>query len=92
MLSKRSSVETLYTKVYHHRSLVLERQLNHLDSFKDTPIPTLFAKLDWISLVGFIGTACAPIVHMFYLNIIEHDMDESYLKLNLFEIVVKVIP
>ena len=29
---------------------------------------------------------------MFYLNIIEHDLDESYLKSSLFGIVVKVTP
>lgn len=91
MLSKQSSRD-IYTKVYRHRSLVLERQLNHLDSFKDTPIPALFVELDWISLAGFTGTICAPIVCMFYLNIIEQDLDESYLKSSLFEIVVKVIP
>ena len=34
----------LYTKVYRQRSLVLERQL-HLESFLDTPIPSLFVKL-----------------------------------------------
>ena len=45
-----------YTKVYQHMSLVLKRQL-HLDSFKDIPIPKLFAELDWIPLAGFIRTA-----------------------------------
>ena len=29
---------------------------------------------------------------MFYLNIIEHDLDESYLKSSFFGIVVKVTP
>ena len=29
---------------------------------------------------------------MFYLKIIEHDLDESYLKLSLFRIVVKATP
>ena len=29
---------------------------------------------------------------MFYLNIIEHDLDESYLKSSLFGIVVKATP
>ena len=33
---------------------------------------------------------CAHIIRMFYLNIIEHDLDESYLKLSLFGIVVRV--
>ena len=72
-------------------SLVLKRQL-HLDSFNDTPIPTLFAELDWLSLGSFTKTVCAPIVHMFYSNIIEHDLDGSYLKSSLFGIVVKVTP
>ena len=35
---------------------------------------------------------CAPVVQMFYLKIIEHDLDESYLKLSLFRIVVKATP
>ena len=35
---------------------------------------------------------CAPIVRMFYSNIIEHDLDESYLQSSLFGIVVKVTP
>nr|CAN71408.1 hypothetical protein VITISV_031031 [Vitis vinifera] len=74
---------------FPNRSLILERQL-HLDSFKDTPIPTLFVKLDWIPLEGFTRIACAHIVRLFYLNIIEHDWDESYLKSSLFEIVAKV--
>ncbi|KAJ9682570.1 hypothetical protein PVL29_018484 [Vitis rotundifolia] len=81
----------LYTKVYCERSLVLERQL-HLESFLDTPILVLFVKLGWLLLVGLTGTACAPIVCMFYLNIIEHDLGKSYLKLSLFGIVVKVTP
>ena len=33
---------------------------------------------------------CAHIIRMFYLNIIEHDLDESYLKSSLFGIVVRV--
>ena len=69
----------LYTKVYRQRSLVLERKL-HLESFFDTPIPSLFGELGWLPLASFTGTAYAPIVRMFYLNIIEHDLDESYLK------------
>ena len=78
-----------YTKVYQHMSLVLKRQL-HLDSFKDISIPKLFAELHWIPLASFIRTAWAPIIFLFYLNIIEHDLDESYLKSSLFGIVVKV--
>nr|CAN74842.1 hypothetical protein VITISV_012791 [Vitis vinifera] len=35
---------------------------------------------------------CDPIVRMFYSNIIEHDLDESYLKSSFFGIVVKVTP
>ena len=35
---------------------------------------------------------CALIVRMFYLNIIEHDLDESYLKSSLFGIGVKATP
>ena len=35
---------------------------------------------------------CAPIVRMFYSNIIEHDLDESYLKSSFLGIVVKVTP
>lgn len=81
----------LYTKVYHHMSLVLKRHL-HLDSFNDTPIPTLFAELDWLPLASFTKIACAPIVYMFYSNIIEYDLDGSYLKSSLFGIVVKVTP
>lgn len=61
-----------------------------MDSFKDTPIPTLFVKLDCIPLEGFTRIACAHIVRLFYLNIIEHDWDESDLKSSLFEIVAKV--
>ncbi|KAL6323735.1 hypothetical protein AAG906_002203 [Vitis piasezkii] len=38
----------------------------------------------------FTRTAYASIVYMFYSNIIEHDLDESYLKSSLFGIVVKV--
>ena len=67
-----------YTKVYPQRSLVIERQL-HLDFFLNIPILELFVKLGWLSLATFTGIACAPIVQMFYLNIIEHDLDESYL-------------
>ena len=33
---------------------------------------------------------CAHIIRMFYSNIIEHDLDESYLKSSLFGIVVRV--
>ncbi|RVW61650.1 Copia protein [Vitis vinifera] len=80
-----------YTKVYRQRSLVLERQL-HLESFLDTPIPDLFVELGWLPLANFTGSTCAPIVRMFYSNIIEHDLDESYLQSSLFGIVVKVTP
>ena len=80
-----------YTKVYRQRSLVLERQL-HLESFLDTPIPDLFVELGWIPLANFTRSACAPIVRMFYSNIIEHDLDQSYLQSSLFGIVVKVTP
>ncbi|RVW89598.1 hypothetical protein CK203_036446 [Vitis vinifera] len=80
-----------YTKVYRQRSLVLERKL-HLESFLDTPIPDLFVELGWLPLANFTGSACAPIVRMFYSNIIEHDLDESYLQSSLFGIVVKVTP
>ncbi|RVX15405.1 hypothetical protein CK203_009278 [Vitis vinifera] len=80
-----------YTKVYRQRSLVLERQL-HLESFLDTPIPDLFVELGWLPLANFTRSACALIVRMFYSNIIEHDLDESYLQSNLFGIVVKVTP
>lgn len=80
-----------YTKVYRQRSLVLERQL-HLESFLDTPIPDLFVELGWLPLANFTGSACAPIVRMFYSNIIEHDLDQSYLQSSLFGIVVKVTP
>ncbi|RVW68348.1 hypothetical protein CK203_064542 [Vitis vinifera] len=80
-----------YTKVYRQRSLVLERQL-HLESFLDTPIPDLFVELGWLPLANFTKSACVPIVRMFYSNIIEHDLDESYLQSSLFGIVVKVTP
>ncbi|KAJ9693603.1 hypothetical protein PVL29_009523 [Vitis rotundifolia] len=40
----------------------------------------------------FTGTECAPIVRMIYSNIIEHDLNEFYLKSSLFGIVVKVTP
>ncbi|RVW94394.1 Copia protein [Vitis vinifera] len=80
-----------YTKVYRQRSLFLERQL-HLEFFLDTPIPDLFIELGWLPLANFTGSACVPIVQMFYSNIIEHDLDESYLQLSLFGIVVKVTP
>ena len=80
-----------YTKLYQHMSLVLKRQL-HLDLFKDIPIPKLFVEFDWIPLAGFIRTAWTPIFFLFYLNIIEHDLDESYLKSSLFGIVFKVTP
>ena len=49
-----------YTKVYHQRSLVLERLL-HLESFLDTPIPDLFVELGWLPLANFTGSACASI-------------------------------
>ena len=81
----------LYTKVYHQRSLVVNKRL-HLKSFLDTPIPALFVELGWIHLAGFTRIVCAPIVRMFYLNIIEHDLDESYLKSSHFGIVVKATP
>lgn len=55
----------LYTKVYRHKSFVLERQI-HLDSFKDTQIPALFEELDWIPLASFVRSACIAIVRMFY--------------------------
>ncbi|KAJ9682773.1 hypothetical protein PVL29_018655 [Vitis rotundifolia] len=79
----------LYTKVFRQGSLVLERKL-HLESFLDTPIPALFVELGWLPLANFPGTACAPLVQMFYSNIIEHDLDESYLMSSLFGIIVKV--
>ncbi|KAJ9673019.1 hypothetical protein PVL29_026341 [Vitis rotundifolia] len=41
---------------------------------------------------NFSGTTCASLVQMFYSNIIEYDLDESYLKSSLFGIVVKVTP
>lgn len=78
----------LYTKVYHHKSFVLERQI-HLDSFKDTQIPALFEELDWLPLAGFTRTIFAPTIRIFYLNIIEHDLDESYLQSILFGIVLR---
>ena len=81
----------LYTKDYHQRSIVLERQL-HLESFLNTSIPVLFVELGWLPLTSFTGTVCAPIVRMFYSNIIEHDLDESYLKSSFLGIVVKVTP
>lgn len=81
----------LYTKVYHHKSFVLERQI-HLDSFKDTQIPAFFEELDWLPLTGFTRTTFAPTIRIFYLNITEHDLDESYLQSILFGIVVKVTP
>ncbi|KAJ9692819.1 hypothetical protein PVL29_011757 [Vitis rotundifolia] len=65
-----------YTKVFHQRSLVLEKKL-HLESFLDTPIPTLFVKLGWLPLANFFGTTYAPLVRMFYSNIIEHDLDDQ---------------
>ena len=80
-----------YTKVYRQRSLFLERQL-HLKNFLDTPIPNLFVELGWLPLANFPQIDCAPIVLMFYSNIIEHDLDESYLQSSLFGIVVKVTP
>ncbi|RVW20082.1 hypothetical protein CK203_116502 [Vitis vinifera] len=49
-------------------------------------------ELGWLPLANFTGSACAPIVRMFYSNIIEHDLDESYLQSSLFGIVVKVTP
>ncbi|KAJ9692515.1 hypothetical protein PVL29_011529 [Vitis rotundifolia] len=67
-----------YTKIYQ--------------SFLDTPIPQLFVELGWLPLANFTGVACALIVRMFYSNIIEHDLDESYLQSSLFGIVVKVTP
>ena len=79
----------MYTKDYRQRSLVLKRQL-HLESFLDTPISTMFVELGWLPLASFTETMCDPIVRMFYSNIIEHDLDESYLKSSLFRIVVKV--
>ncbi|RVW89839.1 hypothetical protein CK203_034430 [Vitis vinifera] len=45
-----------------------------------------------IGLQSFTRIVCAPVVQMFYLKIIEHDLDESYLKLSLFRIVVKATP
>ena len=80
-----------YTKVYRQRSLFLERQL-HLKNFLNTPIPNLFVELGWLPLANFPQIDCAPIVLMFYSNIIEHDLDESYLQSSLFGIVVKVTP
>nr|CAN70330.1 hypothetical protein VITISV_027936 [Vitis vinifera] len=53
------------------------------------PIP-LCSELGWLPLASFTETMCDPIVRMFYSNIIEHDLDESYLKSSLFRIVVKV--
>ncbi|KAJ9702927.1 hypothetical protein PVL29_004600 [Vitis rotundifolia] len=79
----------LYTKVFCQRSLILKRKL-HLESFLGTPIPTLFVELGWLPLANFTGTACALLFRMFYSNIIEYDLDESYLKSSLFGIVVKV--
>lgn len=68
----------LYTKVYHHKFLF------SIDKFiwthLKTQIPALFEELDWLPLGSFTRTACAPIAHMFYSNITEHDLDESYLK------------
>ena len=81
----------MYTKDYRQRSLVLKRQL-HLESFLDTPISTMFVELGWLPLASFTRTMCDPIVRMFYSNIIEHDLDESYLKSSFFGIVVKVTP
>ena len=52
----------------------------------------MFVELGWLPLANFTGTACAPIVQMLYSNIIEHDLDESYLQSSLFGIVVKVTP
>ncbi|RVW15001.1 Copia protein [Vitis vinifera] len=52
----------------------------------------LFVELGWLPLANFTGSACAPIVRMFYSNIIEHDLDQSYLQSSLFGIVVKVTP
>ncbi|RVW49722.1 hypothetical protein CK203_069980 [Vitis vinifera] len=49
-------------------------------------------ELGWLPLANFTGSACAPIVRMFYSNIIEHDLDQSYLQSSLFGIVVKVTP
>ena len=62
----------------------------YLKSFLDTPISTMFVELGWLPLASFTETMCDPIVRMFYSNIIEHDLDESYLKSSLFRIVVKV--
>ncbi|RVW45730.1 hypothetical protein CK203_095008 [Vitis vinifera] len=66
--------------------LMLSRQ-----SSVETSTPRFIVReLEWLPLANFTRSTCAPIVRMFYSNIIEHDLDESYLQSSLFGIVVKV--
>ena len=71
----------MYTNIYQNRSFGI---------IEDIPILELFAQLDWIPLASFIGTAYAKIVHLFYSNIIKHDMNETYLKQSIFGMGIEI--
>ena len=71
----------MYTNIYQNRSFRI---------IEDIPILELFAQLDWIPLASFIGTAYAKIVHLFYSNIIKHDMNETYLKESIFGMGIEI--
>ena len=71
----------MYTNIYQNRSFRI---------IEDIPILELFAQLDWIPLASFIGTAYAKIVHLFYSNIIKHDMNETYLKQSIFGMGIEI--
>ena len=71
----------MYTNIYQNRSFGI---------IEDIPILELFAQLDWIPLASFIGTVYAKIVHLFYSNIIKHDMNETYLKESIFGMGIEI--
>ena len=71
----------MYTNIYQNRSFRI---------IEDIPILELFAQLDWIPLASFIGTAYTKIVHLFYSNIIKHDMNETYLKQSIFGMGIEI--
>ena len=71
----------MYTNIYQNRSFRI---------IEDIPILELFSQLDWIPLASFIGTAYAKIVHLFYSNIIKHDMNETYLKQSIFGMGIEI--
>lgn len=68
--------------------LVLERHVD-LRYFPQTSIPSIFKHYGWSGLAYRLGTANSTL-KLFYSTIIEHDLEEMFLKSSIYNTVIHV--